>query len=187
MSRQLAEFIARTAPDQVKLHLGCGGQRWRDFINIDFHPGPPGRADSSRNGFDADVIADATALGLPSASVDEIFSSHLIEHLTRWQAVDAFVDWSRMLKPRGQLHVETPDFWRCVLWLFDPRPSRRRLARTMFYGNQWDRIDYETHRYVWSAGELKRELQRAGFSRVRIDHRTLTHHPGRDMRVLATR
>jgi hypothetical protein len=47
-----------------------------------------------------------------------------------------------------------------VLWLFHPLPQHRQVARNQFYGNQWDELDYETHR-------------------------TLTHYPGRDMRVTA--
>jgi hypothetical protein len=53
----------------------------------------------------------------------------------------------------------------------------------MFYGNQWNRIDYETHRYVWSSREIRAVLARIGFSRVVVTHQTETHYPGRDMRI----
>jgi hypothetical protein len=96
-------------------------------------------------------------------------------------------DWHRMLKQGGVLVIEAADFRRIVLWLFHPIKQKRYLARTQFYGNQWDRIDYETHRYVWSARELCKELGEIGFRKVDYTHETETHYPGRDMRVTAVK
>lgn len=183
----LNEYIGERKLATVKLHLGCGGVRWQDFINVDLYPCDDARADSSRNGCVADVFADMRDLGMPDESVDEIFTSHTIDHFTRWQAVDMFKDWHRMLKPDGLLTIEVADFWRCVLWLFHPTREKRRLARTQFYGNQWDRLEFQTHRYLWSAGELKKELLGIGFHRVSCTHATVTHYPGRDMRVIAAK
>ena len=180
----LKAYIDETAAKTVKLHLGCGGVRWKNFINIDLN-NDDGRADSSRNGCVADVMADMRDLGLTDDSIDEIFTSHTIDHFTRWVAIDMFRDWYRMLKPGGLVVIEVADFSRCVLWLFHPRREKRRLAKSQFYGNQWDRIDFETHRYVWSARELVAVLRDVGFQDVRYSHSTLTHHPGRDMRVEA--
>lgn len=185
MTISLADYIAAKGSQDVKLHLGCGGTRWRDFINVDLYPTNPSMPDTSRSGCVADVFADIRQLGLPENAVDEIFTAHTIEHFTRWDGVDMLRDWYRMMKPGGRLVIETPDFVRCILWLVHPRPSRRRLARSQFYGNQWDRHDYETHRYVWSGGELRRALREIGFSRVDVSHRTETHYPGRDVRVVA--
>jgi ubiquinone/menaquinone biosynthesis C-methylase UbiE len=125
------------------------------------------------------------ALGLPDNYVDAIFTSHTIDHFTRWEALEMLQDWHRMLKPGGIVVIEVADFVRCVLWLFHPLPRKRRLAISQFYGNQWDRIEHETHRYLWSAGELRRELIRIGYNKVSVSHRTETHYPGRDMRVEA--
>jgi predicted SAM-dependent methyltransferase len=183
----LNEYLWERKPAVVKLHLGCGGIRWQDFINVDLHPHDPAVQDSSRGGCVADVFADMRNLGLLNDTVNEIFTSHTIDHFTRWQAVDMFTDWFRMLKPNGVLTIEAADFWRCVWWLFHPASEKRRLARTQFYGNQWDRIEFETHRYVWSARELKTALLEIGFRKVLCSHATLTHYPGRDMRVVATK
>lgn len=181
----LAELIGRRNGAPVKLHLGCGGTKWKDFINVDLHPAIEGVADSSREGCVADAFADMRNLGLPDGSVDEIFTAHTIEHFVRWEAIDMLKDWHRMLKSGGGLVLETADFARCVWWLFHPRPGRRHLARTQFYGNQWDRLDYETHRYLWSARELSRLLKQIGFRGISVTHRTWTHYPGRDMHVRA--
>ncbi|QQS55651.1 MAG: methyltransferase domain-containing protein [Candidatus Competibacteraceae bacterium] len=171
----------------VKLHLGCGGIRWRDFINVDMYPAEAGTPDSSRIGCVADVFADMRKLGLANYSVDEIFTSHTIDHFPRWEAIDMFRDWYRMLKPDGLLVIEAADFVRCVLWLLHPNRSKRISAKNQFYGNQWDRIDFETHRYLWSARELVGVLRDIGFRKVSFSHATLTHHPGRDMHVEAVK
>ena len=183
---QLVDYVqGREGP--LKLHLGCGGERWRDFVNVDFYPLEEGKTDSSRSGFVADAFADMRRLGLPDASVDEMFTAHTVDHFTRWEALVMFRDWLRILKPGGKLVIEAADFRRCVLWLFHPSRRKRQLARDQFYGNQWDELDYQTHRYVWSAGELADALRKTGFSQVSWHHRTLTHHPGRDMQMTAVK
>ena len=181
----LREYVQTHRPERLKLHLGCGGQRWQDFLNVDLYPAVEGQEDTSRNGCIAEAWADMRNLGLDEGSVDEIFTAHTLEHFVRWEAVEMLRHWHRMLKPGGKVVLETPDLLRVILNVFHPRRSRRRLAWNMFYGNQWNRIDYETHRYVWTASELKRELRAIGYSRVEVTHRTLTHIPGRDMRVTA--
>ena len=65
-------------------------------------------------------------------------------------------DWHRMLKRNATLIIEVADFTRCLLWLFHPSREKRRVARTQFYGDQWDRIEFETHRY-------RRERTRTGW------------------------
>jgi predicted SAM-dependent methyltransferase len=162
----LAEYIKVRECRTVKLHLGCGGVRWLDFINVDLHPHDETKRDDSREGCIADTFADMRNLGLPEECVDEILTSHTIDHFTRWEAIDMLRDWYRMLKPGGIVVIEAADFNRCVLWLFHPSGRKRQLARSQFYGNQWDRIDYETHRYVWSARELRSVLREIGFRRV---------------------
>jgi len=179
----LAEYLKENPVAKTKLHLGCGGVRLEGFVNVDLHPASTEVPDSSRSGCLADVFADIRNLGLVENSVDEIFSTHVLEHFPRWETVDMLRDWHRMMKPAARLVVEMPDFWRCVLWLFHPRKKRRYQGRSQFYGNQWDRLTYETHRYVWSAREFKLALREIGFVRVSVSHRTETHHPGRDMRV----
>jgi predicted SAM-dependent methyltransferase len=127
------------------------------------------------------------ALGLPNDLIDEIFTSHTIDHFPRWVAIDMFRDWHRMLKPDAVAVIEVADFMRCILWVLHPSQEMRTAARNQFYGNQWDRIDFETHRYVWSARELVRVLKDIGFRKVTCSHDTLTHYPGRDMHVEATK
>lgn len=184
-TQTLSEYIVEYSAASVKLNLGCGNVRWKDFINIDLYPHYKNQPDSSRNGCIADCYADIRKLGLDDCSVDEIFTSHTFEHFTKWEGIDLLKDWFRMLRPRGRLVVEMPDFWRCVLWLFHPSKLKRELGRTQFYGNQWDKHEFETHRYLWSIGEFTNTLREVGFTTINASHRTETHYSWRDMRVEA--
>ena len=185
MSETLLQWYQKNAKNPIRLHLGCGGLRWRDFLNVDLYPHEEGQIDSSRDGCVADVFADMRHLDLPDNSIDEIFSAHTLEHFVRWEAVDMLKDWLRMLKKGGFIILETADFTRCVALLFWPKRGRRQLALSQFYGNQWDRLDFETHRYLWSAREIKRTLLDLGYSHVTVSHRTWTHVPWRDMHIVA--
>jgi predicted SAM-dependent methyltransferase len=169
--------------DTLKLHLGCGGERWKDFINVDLFAYNETIADSSRSGCVADVVADMRHLGLPPESIDEIFTSHTLEHFPKWVAIEMLAEWYRMLKKNARLVIETPDFNRCVIWLLHWKKEKRKLAKNMFYGNQWDKIDFETHRYVWSKNELRQVLVGIGYRDIIIHNRTATHKRGRDMRI----
>lgn len=52
---------------------------------------------------------DATYLkGIPDRSLDFVYSSHCLEHLTDVAA--AVANWARVLKPGGWLYVVVPDF-----------------------------------------------------------------------------
>ena len=49
--------------------------------------------------------------GLPyaDASAEYVYSSHMIEHLARWQALDLVRECRRVLRPGGVLRLATPD------------------------------------------------------------------------------
>jgi len=170
---------------EINLHLGCGGNRVPNYINVDLYPSDTKVTDTSRNGCVADVFCDIRKLELDENTVDNILTQHVVEHFTRWDAIDMIRSWFLIIKPNGKLITEMPDFRKCVLWLFHFKRRKRDLAKSQFYGNQWDRLDYETHRYVWSATEFEKILLDIGFSDVSVTHKTNSHVPGRDMRVVA--
>jgi predicted SAM-dependent methyltransferase len=62
-----------------------------------------------------DVVGDCRDLSVfGDEYFDEVFSSHVIEHVG-WRLVEAtLMEWLRVLKPGGRLEIITPDFFR--LW-----------------------------------------------------------------------
>jgi len=181
----LQECIESKKTSSVKLHLGCGGVKWKDFINVDLYPFDENTPDTSRSGCVADVFADIRNLQLPENYVDEIFSSHVIEHFYRWEVMDIISNWYRILKPGGIMVTEMPDIFRSILFSFLPIRRYRQLGKNQFYGNQWNKLSYETHKYVWTLKEFKNELYKTGFTKVRGNHWPETHVKFRDMRVIA--
>ena len=94
----LKDYLEERKPPEVKLHLGCGGVRWRDFINVDLHPHDPSVERQFPEWLRGRCLCRHHSLGLPDSSIDEIFTSHTIDHFTRWVAIDMLKDWHRMLK-----------------------------------------------------------------------------------------
>ncbi|MBU1808106.1 MAG: class I SAM-dependent methyltransferase [Candidatus Omnitrophica bacterium] len=63
---------------------------------------------SDKNSYKVDYQADAHHLpGLPSASLDYVCASHVLEHLTN--PIKAILEWTRILKPGGVIWLRIPD------------------------------------------------------------------------------
>ncbi len=110
----------------LRLHLGCGPYVVEGWENVDKSPSvllahmPILRramhragmiSDFQARGFPTNIVyADVTRrLPYPSGSAAFVYSSHLIEHLSRWQALDFARECARVLAPGGLMRVCTPD------------------------------------------------------------------------------
>lgn len=81
-----------------KLNLGCGETKKEGYINIDNRPE-----------CEPDILRDITR-GLPfdDESIDEIFSSHFMEHLGGEDVFFVINECWRVLKPNGILIIIVP-------------------------------------------------------------------------------
>ena len=84
--------------DRIRLNIGCDRTQISGFIGVDFNPD-----------VHPDVVADAKELPYEDNTVDEIYASHVLEHLTWDDGMKALKEWYRVLKPGGMLTVATPD------------------------------------------------------------------------------
>jgi predicted SAM-dependent methyltransferase len=81
------------------LNVACGSRYHESWINIDFHA-------------DADRVAKVNILGgLPFDinSIDVVYTSHFLEHLSPSQAKFVLSEIRRVLKPNGIIRVVVPD------------------------------------------------------------------------------
>ena len=82
----------------MKLHLGCGNTLMKGGINIDLYSG---KSDEKK-----DVII---LPGYKNDTVDEIYTSHMIEHISPQGFRKALKRWYGILKKGGILIIRCPD------------------------------------------------------------------------------
>lgn len=85
-------------------------------LKNDWQPGDYIRVDPYVE--ESDVKAFADKLPYKDGEIDSIFSSHLLEHLGKFEVVPTLKEWHRVLKKDGTLTIRVPDLaWCCQWWL----------------------------------------------------------------------
>jgi SAM-dependent methyltransferase len=95
-------------------------------------------------------------------SVDFLFSSHLIEHLTRSACVGLLREALRVLRPGGVIRLGTPDLERVVA-LYQSGDRRRMLEEYFFRADEGRLAE---HSYVYDFTLLEEACREAGFAEV---------------------
>jgi predicted SAM-dependent methyltransferase len=160
-SRESRKARVLAGKGDVRLHLGCGGERKAGWVNIDLLGDP------------VDVAWNlARPLPFDSGSVVAIFHEHLIEHLPL-EASDSFMqECFRVLRPGGILRVGVPDAGRLLQSyagdrgylenLHPGRPTALIAVQELFY---WHRhcamFDSDTLGFFFRAAGFPDPLERA--------------------------
>jgi len=145
----------------MKLHLGCGRNYLKGYINIDL---PQGKQELMKA--KADIYKDIRVLEYSENSVDEIRNHHLLEHFTRQEAIKLLLQWRGWLKPGGFLVVETPDFEESAkLFLNADLKTKFKIARHIFGSHE---SDWAIHRDFWTKEKFEFVLTKLGFEIVSI-------------------
>jgi len=91
----------------IRLDIGSGPSPRAGFTGVDFYVDAPGI-----------VHAPMNKLPYGDETVDEIYSSHALEHIGKYEVIPTITEWWRVLKFEGLLTIEVPDFeWVCRNWL----------------------------------------------------------------------
>jgi|AP95_1055475.scaffolds.fasta_scaffold26902_4 SAM-dependent methyltransferase len=103
--------------------------------------------------------------GLPFASdsVDALFTSHFVEHLTRSDAEAFFAEALRVVRSGGVARVCVPDLDH-ALGLFEEGQSEEALGYFFVNGAT---STHTQHRWMWNYTSLSAALKTAGFATVR--------------------
>jgi predicted SAM-dependent methyltransferase len=181
-----------------RLHIGCGSTVVSGWVNIDKSPnvlltrlpklrGLLGRLrvlrpDQMAAAFPPGIVRADVRRGLdyPDDSVAFIYSSHLIEHMARWQAVRFARECRRVLRPGGALRLATPDLASLVRAyqegdVPDGEPPADWFMRNMWTFREHDenwvqrtvrRLVTAPHQWVYDETSLRIVLEEAGFSSV---------------------
>ncbi|MDX2132780.1 MAG: methyltransferase domain-containing protein [Planctomycetota bacterium] len=143
--------------EPLRLHIGGehAAPGWK-IVNID--PALP-HVDFVGSATDLSAFADAT--------VDEVYGSHIYEHLSySTELLQAFGEVHRVLKPGGVFKLGVPDLSvLCALFL-DPSLTREEqfYVMRMIYGGQTDAFDY--HKGGYSFELMGEFMHAAGFRRI---------------------
>lgn len=112
------------------------------MLKLDIGSGGPS-GDSSFLGVDAfaegaDVKALMWDLPFDDNTVDVIFSSQALEHVSKFEVIPTLQEWYRVLKPGGKLQVIVPDLeWALQFWLSrKDNPDNVGWPLDIIFGNQ---------------------------------------------------
>jgi SAM-dependent methyltransferase len=143
--------------DPLKLDIGCGSvenHRGEDFTTVDLY-------------VPADIKASADAIPLPDNSVDEIWCSHMLEHIAIAKVHGTLKEWLRLLKVGGRAIVQVPNFdYVAKFWFIG---QDRAWAEAMIFGQQIN--EGEFHKSAWTSSVLQADLEQAGFKVERVEMR----------------
>jgi predicted SAM-dependent methyltransferase len=167
------------APPPHRLHLGAGPAPIPGWLNTDVAPV------SLRI-----TYLDATRrFPFPDASIDLVFSEHMIEHVSYDAGLHMLRECARVLRPGGRVRIATPDVdvilglqrselsreqREYVEWFFaqnEMTASARPIfvLNGFFYG--WG------HRFLYDRRTLRESLERCGFSDVQEHRPGESEHP----------
>lgn len=143
---------------EIKLNLGGAGEgkasyRVPGFLTVDL-----------RNEGDTDIVSNVRDLSMfENGSVDEIYSSNVLEHFPHTDTVDVLKEWCRVLKPAGKLWLSVPDLMASMKLL--QKAGQTDWVTFLLYGDQLHPLNY--HYINFSFGYLAKKVMEAGFSDIK--------------------
>ncbi len=136
----------------MRLHIGGEEikEGWK-ILNIQKKPG-------------VDFIGEITNLSqFDDESVEEVYASHVLEHIGISLVVSAVKEIFRILKQGGRFYVSVPDLEVLTkLFLAEPEGGNKYNLMRMIYGGQTDKYDY--HYVGFWRDSLYDVLKNAGFT-----------------------
>lgn len=153
-----------------KLHLGCGEQYKKGYVNVDYP-----RSEHSISRPKVDLEADILKLDYGIGILSEVRLHHVFEHFVRHEQMVLMSKWSVGLGLGGKLIIEVPDFEECLReWLKGSEERRMKIIRHV-EGSQeqhWA-VHYSQ---MWEM-RLRNMLQRFGFGNIGVEKSVLVGLP----------
>lgn len=148
----------------MKLDIGGGFNRLVCLRDVE-NPDGWTVVDKFQLGQPNTLHADAWSIPLDDHSVDDIFSSHLLEHMPFSKVVPTLQEWHRILKPDGRLRLYIPDLAYCVrTWLEAPEDHPEKwgwFIKIIFGGQEYEG---DAHLTGFTPTRITHCLTEAGFA-----------------------
>ena len=138
----------------MKLHIG--GKEIKDgwkILNIQKNEG-------------VDFIGDISDLSqFQDNSIEEIYASHVVEHIDQKNIKSTLKGINRVLKDGGKFYVSVPDLdILCRIFIEKSAPIKVKYhVMRMMFGGQTDNFDY--HYFGWNYEFMNNYLLEAGFKK----------------------
>ena len=176
----IAKLLEEGQP--IKFNMGCGRDRIDGYLGVDMH------SDT------ADIKQDIMKLDLPEQCADEIFASHVIEHIPQHRAPKVLEKWLATLKDGGMLVMETPDLAGLCKDYLEQDGADQHMTAMCIYGAHVDRITPETqekgalspHLWGYTPKSLADLCTAVGFKDIKILP-VEGQHPGKNFRLEAVK
>lgn len=133
---------------------------------------------SSRTGLQY-VLGDIRDLPYPDKSVESIFASNVLEHVSFLDTHKTLVEWLRVLQPDGTLEIVVPDLIGIVRDYFSGKNSWVDFVERV-YGSQT--YDLDLHRAGFTLESMPSILTSAGFCVIECK----SSHDGGGVTAIAT-
>jgi predicted SAM-dependent methyltransferase len=142
-------------PQPLRLNLGSGHIPREGYVNVD-----------ARKLDGVDVAADVRRLPFGPGTVEEIYSSHLVEHFPIEELRSVVLPhWRDLLRPGGRLVAVVPDAEAMVRETAEGRMPFDDFQRVMFGDQEYDG---DFHFSTYTPDSLSALLMEAGFEAVEI-------------------
>ena len=139
----------------MKLHIG--GKEIKEgwsILNIQKNDG-------------VDFIGDISDLSqFEDNSIDEIYASHVVEHINQKNIKKTLSGIHRVLTTNGKFYISVPDMdVLCKIFIAKEAPTKVKFhVMRMMFGGQIDEFDF--HYFGWNLEFLKDYLLIAGFKKI---------------------
>jgi predicted SAM-dependent methyltransferase len=158
----------------IRLNLGCGHKPILEYLNVDMRELP-----------NVDIVAASHYLPFSSESVDEIYSSHLIEHFPKDYFINELLPyWFSLLKEGGVFHGILPDL-EAMLSAFKSGEISYEVLKEVTFGTQEYRGDF--HFALYGVEEFKNLLHQVGFKSVEYNATARRNGLCYEMDIMAVR
>jgi hypothetical protein len=149
--------LASMSADGPRLNVGCGHIALEGYLNVDTRKLPG-----------VDIVAEATALPLEEGSVQEIASSHLVEHFTANILQKVVLPyWFRMLRPGGILTTVAPDGEAMLAGVHEGIMTFDDFREVLFGGQDYDG---DFHYNLITPESFSDVLSRTGFVSIEKEY-----------------
>lgn len=163
ISKYLSQF------DERKLHIGCGGNLLKDWLNCDLYP------------LDDNIIHLNAMETFPfeSESFNYIFSEHMIEHIPYAGGAFMLNECYRVLKEGGKIRISTPDLGHFIALYTNNKTvlqndyikwnTNQFIASAPYYDETFvinNSLRDWGHQFIYDEKTLRKAMEIAGFSKI---------------------